>query len=436
MNDRPFSPPHSRFPRIDTPADSVPAWCLTPDRGGCLVRFFDTSALSPSGRRMACFRMPFEDRLPAPGDVGEVVVANLDTGEERVVAETRGWESQLGAQVQWGADDQTLFFSDVDPETWTAQTVRLDPDSGERVTWNAPLYHVHPGGAWLVGTNPVQMDRTQTGYGVKVPDAARPDRLGAPADDGVWLTDATTGESRLLVSIAAVVDRFADELGLAEPRAWRIFAFHSKFAPVGDRLMFSLRWHRAEFDRSVEPIHDKAASGLRFAVFTCGIDGRDLRLAVGPDAWAKGGHHTTFTPDGQRLTMNLGGLAGPGQAETQLRFAVVDARGGPIETLLPDALGGGHPTVHAAGRHLLTDCYFHEGWTDPQTGLVPLRWLDLETGEETHPLRVCLRPTGEDLALRVDAHPAWDRSHRLITFTAVVGGTRRVCLADLSGLLA
>ena len=127
-------PPHPRFPRVDAPGDAVPVWNLTPDRGrgGCIVRFFDTPAVSPSGRFVACFRLPFEDRLPAPGDAGEVVVIDLESGQERAVATTRGWEPQLGAQVQWGADDRTLFFSDVGTDAWEPRTVRLDPISGER----------------------------------------------------------------------------------------------------------------------------------------------------------------------------------------------------------------------------------------------------------------------------------------------------------------
>ncbi len=277
-------------------AGAVPVWNLTPDRGGCIVRFFDTPAVSPSGRFVACFRLPFEDRLPEPGDAGEVLVIDLESGEEKAVATTRGWEPQLGAQVQWGANDRTLFFSDVDTDAWEPRTVRLDPVSGERSAWNAPLYHASPDGKLLIGTNPRLMRRTQTGYGVIVPDDAIPERRGTPGDDGVWLTDAATGEKKLLHALEDVVDRFAGELGLEKPGDWRVFAFHTKFAPTGDRLMFTLRWYRAGYAGEDEPIHAKEAAGLRFAVFTSKRDGSDLCLAIGPGAWGHGGHHTTFAP--------------------------------------------------------------------------------------------------------------------------------------------
>jgi len=43
---------------------------------------------------------------------------DLVDGETRQVADTRGWDVQLGAQLQWGADDHSLFFNDLDVGTW------------------------------------------------------------------------------------------------------------------------------------------------------------------------------------------------------------------------------------------------------------------------------------------------------------------------------
>ena len=60
-----------------------------------------------------------------PGEAGEVVIVDLETGRERVVATTRGWETQMGANVQWGATDADLFFNDVDPTTWKKRTVKV-----------------------------------------------------------------------------------------------------------------------------------------------------------------------------------------------------------------------------------------------------------------------------------------------------------------------
>ncbi|HEU5146600.1 MAG TPA: hypothetical protein VFT90_07800, partial [Chryseosolibacter sp.] len=48
--------------------------------GRVIHRFHDTSPLSPSGRYMALFRVPFEDRYPEAGDTGEVIIVDMKTG--------------------------------------------------------------------------------------------------------------------------------------------------------------------------------------------------------------------------------------------------------------------------------------------------------------------------------------------------------------------
>ena len=65
--------------------------------GRTIHRFFDTSPLSPSNKYLALFRFPYEDHSPKLGDAGEVILVDINTKKERVVAQSRGWEMQLGA---------------------------------------------------------------------------------------------------------------------------------------------------------------------------------------------------------------------------------------------------------------------------------------------------------------------------------------------------
>lgn len=89
---------------------SVPVWCITPTGlTGCIHRFFDSSPISPSGRYVALTRLPDETRPPCSGEEAEVVLVDLLTGEADVVARTRGFDTQLGAQAQWGRTDEELY---------------------------------------------------------------------------------------------------------------------------------------------------------------------------------------------------------------------------------------------------------------------------------------------------------------------------------------
>jgi len=129
-----------RFPRYTRFDPKVPVWCVTPGEGRTMHRFFDTSPISPSGRYVGLTRFPFEDRLPKPGDVAQIVVVDLQTAEERVVAETRGWDTQLGAQTQWGADDTQLLFNDMDIKEWRPYGVRMNPLTGEKKALDGPVF--------------------------------------------------------------------------------------------------------------------------------------------------------------------------------------------------------------------------------------------------------------------------------------------------------
>jgi hypothetical protein len=416
------------FPRYTEYEPKIPVWCVTPEVPGCIHRFFDTSPFSPSGRYLAVFQLPFEDRQPEPGEVGQVRVIDLHTGENRVVAETAGWEPQMGANLNWGGSDQELFFNDVDPATWEAFAWKLDPLSGRRERMGGPVYHASPDGRWLISANMATMRRTQPGYGVVIPLDRLRRNVGPAVDDGFYLTDTATGKTRLLVSVADLLARADPPVGVENPAASEIYGFHSKFNPQGDRLMVSLRWFPAAAEARWNMFATDRES-IRFAWITLPLDGGKMACCVGPDQWVKGGHHATWRPDGRRISMNLN------IDRRGLRFVQVNADGTDLHKLLDEVPGSGHPTIHPDGLHLLTDTYTFEP-TAFGDGTIPLRWVDLHTGAEEVLVRLNTQQPAADSVMRVDPHPAWDRTWRYVAFNGHVGGTRRVFVADLQGVLS
>ena len=418
---------HDSFPRYADFDPLVPVWCVTPARRGCIHRFFDTSPVSPSGRYLAVFQLPFEDRQPEPGESGSVCVVDLETGKDRVVAETCGWEPQMGANINWGASDHELFFNDVDPTTWRPFAWKLDPLTGKRQRMEGTVYHASPDGRWLVSANMTAMRRTQPGYGVCVPRDRMRRNVGPAEDDGFYLTDTSTGKARLLASLSELLSEADPPVRIEAPEQQEIYGFHSKFSPLGDRLMLSLRWFPATDEPRVNMFKiDHAA--VRFAWVTTGLDGAPKHCAVGPEQWKKGGHHATWFPDGRRISMNLK------IDRDAMRFVEVNADGSGLRKMLENTVGSGHPTVHPDGRHVLTDTYTHEQVAFGD-GTVPLRWIDLADGTEKILVRFNTRQPSDDGVMRVDPHPAWDRTWRYVTFNAFVRGTRRVFVADLKKLL-
>ena len=406
------------FPRYTDNDPAAPIWCITPEIDGCFHRFFDTSPISPSGRWVALTKLSAEDRMPVPGEPAEVVLIDLQTGDWQVAAQTHGWDTQLGAQVQWGASDDELFFIDMDVEHWKPYGVRMNPATGERLNLNGPLYMVSPDGRTAASPCLRRTRRTQKGYGVVAPDEAVPVNHGPVDDDGLYMTDTQTGESRMVVSFARIFDELLDADEYPDPD---LYGFHVKWNLQGTRLQFVVRFM---------PRGKTDWASRRNMVVTMRPDGSELHLAMPGEIWARRGHHPNWMPDGEHVMMNLQ-LDGENMRLVQVRYDGTDLR-----TMHPDLLGTGHPSLHPNGRSVFTDEYAH-GALANEDGTTPLRLLDIEDGTDTRVALIRTKPDfeGDEKVLRVDPHPAWSRDWRYVAFNACPSGKRDVFVADLSGLV-
>ena len=417
------------FPQIEAFSKEVPVYCVTPGAGRVIHRFFDTSPISPSGRYMALFRMPQEETTPRPGEKGEVIVVDLQTGEELSVATTAGWESQMGANINWGPDDDTLLFNDVDTQSWTVHGVKLSWKSGKRDCFERGVYHVSPDGNFALCADLTAMRRTQTGYGVMLLDERVPENHGLSEKNGIWLTDLRTMKTSLLISASEVVERAVPKAQWDDYATMENYFFHTKWSPDGTHLMFSLRRY---FKEGSKPFSNMSPA-MRYDVFTMRPDKTELVDTLPQEVWRNLGHHTTWCPDGEHLSLNLAIDGG-----STVKFCMVDRDGSNLHKLFDEPIGSGHPTIHPCGKFLVTDAYQFETLCRPD-GTTPLRLVELATRRVTElawlPVAIPQERLLADVGLRVDPHPAWDRTWRYLTFNAYAGGTRRVYLADMSRFL-
>ncbi len=426
-----MTPNLTHLPRYTDFNPLVPVYCATPNDGRLIHRFFDSSPLSPSGRYLALTRFPFEDRSPKPGDTAEVVLVNLESVHFTTIATTEAWGSQLGAQVQWGSSDNDLYFNQMASATLQPHGIRYNVSTGESYPLCGTIYHISPDGSHSASPCLLRTSRTQLGYGVLVPDKLIPENHGAPTDDGVYVTDTNTGDSRLLTSIHSIVSS-VPYLSSANYADGDFYVFHTKWSPDGERIMVILRWTprqpKRRFWQKAKPASKKT---MRKFVLTIAADGTDPRIAITDELWARGGHHPNWCPDSRHVMMNLD-LNGDG-----LRFVQADLDGKTINLMHPTAGGSGHPSLHPNGRFLLTDAYPGEP-ASYGDGTVPIRFIDLQTGEEKVIARINSRPAyvGDRKEMRLDAHPAWDRSGNYIIFNGCPTGTRQVFIADVTSLVS
>ncbi|MBD3375319.1 hypothetical protein GF406_09810 [candidate division KSB1 bacterium] len=247
-------------------------------------------------------------------------------------------------------------------------------------------------------------------------------------DEGFYLTNTSTGKSQLLASIHDLLTKADPPIQDENIKDCEIYGFHCKFNPQNTRLMLSLRWYPKR-EGKVRDLIWTNYSELRFTWLTMSFKDGNIHCALGPEQFLKRGHHATWFPDGNHISLNLK------FDNKQMAFAMVRYDGSKLRKIVYDARGLGHPTVHPCG-HILTDTYLTSwDYSQSEDGTVPLRWIDIYNGKEKVLLRIPVNQPYNDAALRIDPHPAWDRSWRYITFNGYVNQSRRVFIADMKTLI-
>ncbi|WP_127340731.1 hypothetical protein [Flavobacterium cupreum] len=379
--------------------------------GMTLHRFFDTSPMSPSGRYVALFKLPYENVSPKAGDAGQVILVDLKTGKEKVVAQSRGWEVQLGANVQWGKSDHELLFNDVDTLSWKAFCTVLDPFSGKKRHLGGTVFMASSDGRKIASYDLMKSTYAQVGYGVIVPKKLVKRNFGADQKDGITVIDINSGKSKQIVTLKDLYQTTIPSIQFKNSNDYEFYCFQIKWNPQGTRLLTTLQW---------APV--KGGPRKR-SVITMRSDGSEIRTAITPEQWEKGGHHVNWTADGEHLSMNLNVDGKEG-----LELIEVKYDGSNLKTVFTP--GSGHPSYHPKGLPLIiTDAYPNESIT-ARNGIVPIRLLNMASGKEENIVEIFVSKI--DGEFRIDPHPAWDKTGRYVIFNGYINNTRNVFMADIS----
>lgn len=385
-------------------------------------RFFDSSAISPSGRYVCATRTRREGPADVtPGDVAEVVVYDLQKKREDrfpVVYRrpTAAWDAQLGAQVQWGASDDDLYFNDVvgtrGDGAPIVRGVRSDWQRGRETRLPTPVYHVTRDGARAAAPRDLAALRmTQDGYGV----VATPAQLRhlETQKDGVHVLDLRTNATAFLELSALVAAAELEE----RPRA--VAGGDARKGAECHRHVFHVKWN-AKGTRLLVVVRARGHGcprGDANHALTVDPDGADVKVVA---TWLRDGNHPNWLEDG-RLSMNYEGKV----------CAFDDVEGASCQVLSERA--SGHPVgVPGRGDLVVTDTYAKEhaafGLEAGEAALRVLSGGDREAWLGVFPVAALgTMPTD---VWRCDAHPAFDVKGRRLALNVWVRGSRRVAVTD------
>ncbi len=412
------SPEPIDFQRYSPEKTDCPVIRVTPGDAAYVHTYYDINPFSPSGDQLAVTRFPYQDQPVQYGDTADVCVIDLEEQTIRTLYKTIAWGYQLGANVQWGPNEDYVYTNDViDGE---GVCVGIELSTGKTRAYAGPKYDIAPDGSSVISPRLELMSRTQKGYGVPDnPDQPTPELPpGAAEEEGIWETDLYSNEKSLLVSLADVAGHVADP---SYYEGGTFYFWHSKFSPDGSHVMQVLR---CIFD-------DRG--GWNPSLFTYRKDGSEIRQVIPRKYW--NGHHPNWHPNSKQLLMNL---EPRWKGDDTMRFCLVPHKASnmeEVEVLSHDIRGGGHPRIHPDGHFLVADVYQGNSLTK-ENGDVPLRLINLDTMEEQH---FCWIFTDLDRLVdfntRVDPHPEWSHDGNRICFNAIDEGKRQVMVADMRPLL-
>ncbi len=376
---------------MQTIENPISAWQLTQltdgskSGMGSVLSYFDLCPVSPDGTLLAFCSYPLGadwtaprkekwvggmHRWPAGADSearAHVCAMNLTSGEQQTLALLPVAESHNVFGLQWLPGTRTLAFMvpDFDNKSTTLHTVSVDTGVGESQQFGikgavmCPGFMIHPQRnlALVSVSTPFAEDKEDT--------------------TGVWTVDLDSGETRQLISLAAVI-RATPELQLHSID--HLMLTHPKWSPDGQRLLFVVK-------NRGKPIHTKI-------LFTLHADGSGLRHYAGKPA------HMMWHPDSRSILNN-------GRDANKKPVLVTIHCDSGEETIIasphPGSGGGSHPSYSPDVSQIVLEHFSPLSGTDGSL-LCDLKLINPTNGKSDPLARFPLIRHAHD---NIHVHPQW-----------------------------
>ena len=365
--------------------------------------YYSIPSWNLSETHLLCIESDFQDHLPLAEEAAAIGLVDARTGVFEKVTTTHAWNLQQGTMLHWNplAPDSEFIHNDrVDGEI---VSVIHNIETGQRRLLPRPVNAVSHNGKYALSLTYGRLQRTRkvVGYGGAVdPNADDPH----PDNDGVFVVDLQTGETRLVVSIKQIYELLVDRHPILKDRD--MWFNHVGFNRSDTRISFLARcWEDGQ---------------LQTAMFTANLDGSDIYELT---PFGTRVSHVDWRDD--KVVLFTSDFRGRGREHVIVTDQTQDFR-----LLAEGELNfDGHMTFSPDRRWLVTD-------KNVQATLE--KWLLLVrlAGEEVTVLHKFDMREQRFLSgdLRCDLHPRWNRSGNQVCVDAIDpnDGTRQLHIVSLS----
>jgi hypothetical protein len=385
-----------------------------------LANYYGINAWSPDNRYIAVLRTTLNGRLPETGERCEIGFADTLDGNKFVpVTTTACWNFQEGAMFHW-MDNDTILFNDLRDGKFV--TVVMDWKTKKERILPRPVSAVSPDKTWAVSINYARLSLTRPDYGYAGPGQDPLERSEWPEDDGLWIMDLKTGESKLVLSIAQGRSQMpATKKYDGKPGHPLAYYCHTVISGDGKKIFFlarSVDWFDAKTHKT---------STWHTTSFTVDSDGKNLRRCF-KDGWA--GSHFNWAP-GNSHKMLVTAIWDGDKVEHWTKAAWT-----PVEFTVGEEdkvrrIGKGildadwHCLYSPDGKFMSGETYWNKNFERPWVLVRLADGMTMPQGSFYVP------PQYRGTYWRCDLHARYRPDGKQIAFTSVHEGTRQVYVRDI-----
>jgi hypothetical protein len=347
--------------------------------------FFGYYDKSPFSQEMT--RAVFHQEL-GTGDEVEIVALDQKEAAFFKLGSSRAWNWQQGSMTQWvpGRDD-IIIHNCIRNGELGCRLVEL-PGGGEAGFLGMPIQTLHPNQPQALSLNYRRLMRLRPDYGYRTDvDNFQPGMH--LSDDGIWLLNLESGESRLVFSLAELAERPGPGMVNADHKV-----NHAIYSRSGTRFVFMHRWlgPQGKFSR----------------LYSARSDGSDLTLLMESRLVS---HYHWRDED----TLVVYGRAGEAN-----HYYLVNAADGDLAPLAPeklDGFGDGHCSFSPDGRWIVSDTY-------PDKSRVQTLFLFKPDTGDLEIIGGFLAPPAFNGPERCDLHPRFSPDGRWVSIDSSHTGHR------------
>ncbi len=227
--------------------------------------YYGVNVWNASRTHILALEADFNDRLPDTGERAVIGLVEIATGGFTPLTQTNAWNLQQGCMLFWNPlnPDTQFYFNDIVDQRLVS--VLYDIPSGRRTVIPSTISGLSHDGRYALSMNYGRISRLRKVVSYSGTEDPNP-TVAHPDDDGVFILDLLSGQSRLLVSYGQMARDIAPyKPEVADRHMW---VEHAEFSRSDSRVLF--------LPRTVDSTGVKLETGL----YTIAADGTDMRCCL------------------------------------------------------------------------------------------------------------------------------------------------------------